>query len=835
VLVSVGVALGVALMVTIRILNSAAAASLSTGLQSFGSNVDLAVADAVVGLPEDLATRLETIRGVQSALPVITGTVFTPTDGLPLTLLGLDLGHPAVEKAYAGIFLERELGPDGVHALSEANAALIPYELARARGGGIGSILRVDTPRGATDLKVVGLLKLGGFGRVVAESLVVTDLGVANGLLAKGGRVDRIDIVADGTEPRDQLIARLRDVVPSGATIGPAHEELGFRLQLAKAFLAITSGVSVFGLIVGFFLIYNVLSAAIIAEAPELARLRLQGATRRDLVGLLVMQAGWQALPGIAIGIGLGIIIARVAQLPFLQGLGSILQFRLPPDAGSVPYGGIALVAFLGLPAAMVASWLAVHRRVAASPLTVVTGSSAPAVSHAGAQSMQRASIALAIMASIFVTLELRGWRAEVWGMLAISVVSALLVTTAAALVLPAARMLRPILARLAGISGEIASDGLANAWSRTAVTTAVLALGIGTTSCITTIFHSAEGLVLDVLRHGFQGDLVITSAFRDRGWLESPLAIDVAHAIARLDGVQSVETERLVQVAYEGHNVTVRGVEASQQARGSRWIFVDGDPDAAADDMRGGDSVLVSRNFVAHFATRVGERIEIHGPVETRAFKVAGIVEDFVSPDGTIVLARAPFEAMWHDGLVNHIGIKLEPGRDIEGAIANIRKSLGDRYQVKIMRTDQFLAAARELIGQVFHFTRAVTAATLLIAVAALLQSIVSGALERRRVLSIIRAVGASRRHLRRAFILEGLSIALLGGGIGLAAGVLLSLLWIRVHLRCLLGWSLPIEWAWSSQIALGVLTLVSGTFAAFVAGRSLARVPKPRDLVSP
>lgn len=835
VLVSIGVALGVALMVAVRILNSAAAASLSSGLQSLGSKVDLAVTGPAMGLPEELASRLETIAGVGAALPVVTGTVFDE-DGTPLTLLGLDLSHPRVEKTYAGILLDRELGPDGLQVLSRANAALLPHELATKLHAGIGSGVSVQTPHGATDLTVAGLLRLGGFGKVIAESLVVTDLGVADRLLAKGGRVDRIDIVADSSVLTGELVGRLHDMLPDGAAIGPPHEELAFRLQLASAFLTITSGVSMFGLIVGFFLIYNVLSAAIIAEASELARLRLQGATRRDLLTVLLVQAGWQALPGIAIGAGLGAVIASAAEVPFLQGLGSVLQLRLRPDAAGVPYGSIALVGLLGLPTAMAASWLAVHRRVALSPLEAVTGFSAPSLAGEGTRLMRRAALVLAIMASVFLALEIMGREAELCGMLAIAAVSALVVTCAAAVVLPAARLIRPVLAGVAGVSGELAADGLSRAWSRTAVTTAVLALGIGTATCITTVFNSAEALVLKVLRHGFRGDLVITSAFRERGWLEAPLSLDLARAIARTDGVRFVETERIVPLVYRDRTVTVRAVEAAAEAgAGSRWVFLDGDPNVAAVEAQRGDAVLVSRNFADHFHTRVGQPLEVSGPAGARVFKVAGVVEDFVSPDGTIVMARAPFELMWHDVLVNHIGITVDSRHSVESVMANIRRSIGDRYRVKIMRTDEFLATARSLIRQVFHFTRAVTAVTLLIATAALLQSIVSGALERRRVLSLIRALGASRRHLRRAFVLEGVTVAGMGGGIGLVAGVLLSLLWVRVHLRYLLGWSLPIEWPWGAYVAVGCLAITWSGLAALIAAQPLMRLPRAGDLVSP
>ena len=335
-LVVVGVALGVALMVTIRILNSAAAAALGTNLGRLATSVDLSVTREGIGLSPDLSPQLEGVPGVAAAFPVVEGSVFVDQDDTALMMLGLDLPHPRIEDAYATILEAREVGPRGVEQTVLSGSVLIALELASRLGLGIGSALRVQGPHGATDLVVGGLLRLRGVGRAVAEQLIVADIDVAARTLGRSGQVDRIDIQSDRTVALELLMARLRARIPEGAIVAQPREDLAFRVRLAAAFLDITSAVSVFGLIVGFFLIYNVLSAAIIAEASELARLRLQGASRRDLLGLLVAQAVMQALPGIALGSALGVVLAVAARVPFLQGLGSLAQTRLAADLTDV-------------------------------------------------------------------------------------------------------------------------------------------------------------------------------------------------------------------------------------------------------------------------------------------------------------------------------------------------------------------------------------------------------------------------------------------------------------------------------------------------------------------
>ncbi len=796
------------------------------------SHIDLNVARDG-GLPPDLAAALEGVPGVAAALPVLTGTVFSMEDDAALTLLGIDLAHPRVEQAYAGILMNRTLGPAGVRNMTQDGSVLVPAPLARARKLHIGSQFIVQTATGATHLRVGGILELGGIGRVLEEGLIVTDLGLAERLLLRPGQVDRIDVMAADAVPLEDLTRALRQATPPGTTVAPPHEELAFRTELATAFIAITSGVSVFGLIVGFFLISNVFTAAVIAEGPELARLRLQGARRRDLLTLIAAQAAYQGIPGIVFGAALGIAMGVIARVPFLQGLGSLMQVRLKAGLGDVSWLSVVLVALLGFPTAIGASWFAVHRKIAATPLRLVATGSDPVVVRSGVQLAYRASLMLLGTCCVLLTIEIMN-GSTIAGMVAIACVSALVATTAAALVLPAAGLVRPVLARTMGIAGELAADGLARAWSRTATTIGVFALGIGTATCTTTIFHSAEALVLDVLRHAFRGDVVITSAFREHGWLEAPLDVALAREVATVDGVSAVETERIRSITVGGLRVVLRAVEAdlADTSRGSRWVFVDGTMADAARGLRSGRGLLVARNFAHRAGVHVGDSVELQGDHDRVPFRVVGIVEDFVSAEGSIIMLREQYGRLWRDELVNHIGVTIANGRDTADVISNIKARLGGKYVLRIVPTREFLAGARDLIGQVFQFTRGMTSVILLIATVALLQSIVSGALESRRLLSIFRALGASRRQLGKVFVLQGATVGLVGTTLGLLAGVLLSTIWVPIHIRYMLGWLLPLAWPWGAYLVVGFLALTWASLAGLVAARALVSVPSAAEL---
>src|SRR5207247_8702946 len=104
------------------------------------------------------------------------------------------------------------------------------------------------------------------------------------------------------------------------------------------------------------------------------------------LLGLAVRQAVMQAPPGIALASALGIVLAAAARVPVLQGLGSVAQTRLGAELSDVSWPSVLLIAGLGVPTAMAASWLAAHRRVSRSPLQCVTGANSPELARSGAR-----------------------------------------------------------------------------------------------------------------------------------------------------------------------------------------------------------------------------------------------------------------------------------------------------------------------------------------------------------------------------------------------------------------------------------------------------------------
>jgi ABC-type lipoprotein release transport system permease subunit len=82
--------------------------------------------------------------------------------------------------------------------------------------------------------------------------------------------------------------------------------------------------------------------------------------------------------------------------------------------------------------------------------------------------------------------------------------------------------------------------------------------------------------------------------------------------------------------------------------------------------------------------------------------------------------------------------------------------------------------------------------------------------------------------------FVAQGATLGVIGTILGSAAGVLLSFLWIPLHLRYLLGWSIPIDWPWAIYGASAAVALAWSVLAALAAAQRLVRLPRTADLVA-
>jgi putative ABC transport system permease protein len=180
----------------------------------------------------------------------------------------------------------------------------------------------------------------------------------------------------------------------------------------------------------------------------------------------------------------------------------------------------------------------------------------------------------------------------------------------------------------------------------------------------------------------------------------------------------------------------------------------------------------------------------------------------------------------VWARG-VNWISLKVEDGADMAEATEEVRSLMRQRHRLAANEPDDFNLRNMSDVAATFDAS-ARTLSTLLASAAAV--SLLVGGIgvmnimlvsvtERTREIGLRLAIGARRRDILAQFLIEAVVLALLGGAVGVAAGIGLS------HaLGRLAGWPTLIQ---ADAVALAVaVSALTGLFFGYWPARRAARL---------
>jgi hypothetical protein len=224
--------------------------------------------------------------------------------GMAPMAFGID---PRTSPELSPLTLARGRWPQGAGEVAIDKAA------AQDAGYRVGDPIRVATRGPAKEYRIAGLVQLGGAATLGGATVAMFDLRTAQSLFRKAERLDVVRVTAADGVNDAQLLRAIRPELPPATQLrtadaqakaesGDTSEGLGF----LRYFLLAFGGVALF---VGSFVIANTLSITIAQRTRELATLRTLGASRRQVLTSVVIEAvavgALASLAGLFAGLGL--------------------------------------------------------------------------------------------------------------------------------------------------------------------------------------------------------------------------------------------------------------------------------------------------------------------------------------------------------------------------------------------------------------------------------------------------------------------------------------------------------------------------------------------------
>ena len=796
------IALGVALGYAVQLVNQAAINEFAAAVQTLFGEADLAVRGPRAGFDESLYPRLASLPEVAVASPVLELDAKLPGRRDALKILGLDIFRAAqIQPFLAGGEIADRLDflrPDRIF-LSGAAAEWLGLKKGDALSIQVG-------------LRVISLQVAGTLGDGRRQRFAVVDLGAAQAIFARPGVLNRIDLrLRPGADPQ-RLAGRLGSELPPGTLIERPEADAERTGALSRAYRVNLNVLALVALFTGGLLVFSAQALAVVRRRSQLALLRALGVTRRALVAMLLAEAAVVGAAGALAGIALGHATA------------AIVLRRFGAELGAGYFRGLEPTLALDVPA------LALFFSVGV--LAAVLGSLAPALeaARAGAASALKAGDEERVLERL----------RPAWPGIAVILAGAALTQAgpvgglpffgygAIALLLIGTVMLMPRIAvlcfRVAPLLGplpvRIGLAQLRGAPGQTGVSLAAIVAAVSLMVSMAIMVTSFRQSLDEWLERVLPADLYLrTGAGSDTAFL-SPAEQRVIAALPGVGRVEFLRSQRLF-IAPDKPPITLlaRAVEAEGRVPpllGAAYVRKPGDPPAA----------WVSEIAANVYGWQPGDVIELPLGGRQGRFTVAGVWRDYARQQGAVLIERYEYVRTTGDANANDAALWLAPGADPASLSREIEARVAGGANLEIAGPGEIRSLSLKIFDRTFAVTYALEAVAVIIGLLGLSSGFGALALARRREFGMLRHLGMTRRQIGAMLAAQGLLVSAIGLGVGLALGLLISLVLIHVVNRQSFHWGMDLHLPWQLLAGFVAVMLALATLTAVASGRQAMSV---------
>jgi putative ABC transport system permease protein len=570
-------------------------------------------------------------------------------------------------------------------------------------------------------------------------------------------------------------------------------------------------------LLVGGFLIFNTFSIIVAQRTRELALLRCLGASRRQVMGSVLLESVVVAIVASVVGIGLGVLIA-VGLRALLSGF---LGIDLPTTGTELRPRTVIVALVVGLVVTVLSAILPARKATRVPPVAALQ----PETVFAPTGFRRRRVVLGVLITAVGVALLLAGlFRAE--GNRLVNVASGAVVVFFGVAILsplvarPLARVIGWPFARAFRLPGALARQNAMRNPRRTASTAAALMIGLALVAFVSIFAASIKASTARTLDESVSADYILSSQNF------APFSPELAERLAQQPELEAVAAVRFGVWRLNGATKQLQAVDPIAYQKVVRTVVTAGSLDALAN---GG---LAVKDTVAEAeGWTVGETVPMEFPRSgVQQVQVKAIYEDN-SLNGDYLLSLRDYERGYTDQFDSQVFVKAAPGVDPAASRAAIDRVVADFPIVTVRDQAQFRAETARQIDQLINLFYSLLGLAIVIALFGIVNTLALSIFERIRELGLLRAVGATRRQLRSMIRWEAVIIAILGAVLGLAVGVFFGWTVVRaLRSQGITEFALPVGQLVGFVIAAGV----AGILAAILPGRRAARIDMLRAITT-
>ncbi|QSS91131.1 ABC transporter permease [Streptomyces sp. M54] len=678
----------------------------------------------------------------------------------------------------------------------------------------VGDPVRVATNGPVKEYTLAGIFTTEDGAVNAGGSLVLFDTATAQKLYLKPGVFQNATVSAEPGVSDRKLLDEVEPLLPKDATAQTGKaladkqaKDIESGLTSLNTMLLAFAGIALF---VGVFLIANTFTMLIAQRTRELALMRAIGATRRQVKRSVLLEAAVVGVLASVIGFLLGLGLATG-----LRSAMGVMGGKIPAGPLIVSPTAVGSAFAVGILITVLAAWLPARRAAKIAPVAAMSSV------HATASVKS-----LVVRNSIGGVITLLGSAGIVGGAATGGTSGRQLVAAGAFFALigviilipllsrPVIALVRPLLKKVFGVSGKLASQNAVRNPRRTGATASALAIGLTLVTGISVLGVTLGQAIDKMTTDNIKADYMVSMASGD-SLDESALT-----ALSKADGVAALSPQQAAWFEVDGDYFSASGVTPGDVEQ----VFSLTTESGSLASLKDGQVAVGSKTAKKH-GWKTGDTLPVKFDDDKKGELKVGATykeNEFLSP---FVIPKEMADAHTSStrSEIREIWIKADGGasKANEQSIVN---ALGDNPAMSVMDRQDIRDMFGGFINTALNIMYGLLAMALLIAVLGVVNTLAMSVFERQQEIGMLRAIGLDRGRVKRMIRLEAVVISVFGAVIGVGLGVFLGWAIGRTLSADIPGYALVIPWD-----RLGVFLLLAalvGVLASLWPARSAAKL---------
>lgn len=819
-----GVALGVAVVVSIDLANSSARRAFALSTETLTGRATHQIVGGPTGVDEQLYRQLRVDLGVRQAAPLVEGYAAAPNyPGLTLHVLGIDAFAEAPFRPYLVPASTGDATGQLASLFTVPGTALMSADTAQVYGISVGQVIAIRNGPDTQQARIIGLIEpQDDASRRALDGILVVDVATAQEWLGMLGRLSQVDLILPEGAAGDAQIAAIEAMLTPDTRLARPAARTDAISQMTAAFELNLTALSLLALIVGMFLIYNTMTFSVVQRRGQIGTLRCLGVSRGQIFTLVLGEALLVGLVGSILGLLLGIVLGRSLIGLVTQTIND-LYFAVSVNSVDIAPGPLFKGFAMGMLATLVAAAVPAIEATSTPPRLVQRRSSyeervrrlVPPVAGAGA-ALIAISVGLLAIPSQSIVLSFAALFAVTIGAAAVTPLATLLIMDA----------IRPIAGRFGGLLGRMATRDVVAALSRTSVAIAALMIAIAVTVGVGLMVGSFRQTVVQWLEGTLRADIYISSPGQSTRQVTTTLSPELIARFSATPGVDGVRRYRNAEVDSPQGPTRVVGLDVVPGRDDESFAFLGGQPEQIWPQFAAGD-VIITEPLAYRRNLAVGDTITLFTDQGEQALRIAGIFYDYASDQGVVFMNLEQYRTLWNDSAVSSLAVYATPEQDVDALVQQLRGQVRAEEVVEIRSNRSLREDSLIIFDRTFAITGVLQLLATIVAFIGILAALMALQLERSRELGVLRASGLTPGQLWGMVISQTGLIGLTAGLLAIPMGIALAAILVFVINKRSFGWTLLFQLDGVLFAQALLLAVVAALMAGLYPAWKMSRTP--------